>query len=121
MSVDLGGRRIIKKTDIQDLVRRDRNHASVIMWSIGNEIQGASTATASNLIKWVKAVDSTRPLTWACNDMGNGTNQAVAALLDLQGYNYQVGSLDGGHSAHPTWKIFGSEMESGARSRGYYS
>jgi beta-galactosidase len=109
------------QTDIQDFVRRDRNHASVIMWSIGNEIQGASTATAANLIKWVKAIDSTRPATWACNDMGNGTNQAVAALLDLQGYNYQVGSLDGGHSGHPTWKIFGSEDESGGRSRGFYS
>ena len=115
------------QTDIQDLVRRDRNHASVIMWSIGNEIQGASTTTAANLIKWVKAIDSTRPLTWACNAMGDGTNQAVAALLDLQGYNYlQNGSVtspifDGHHTSHPTWKIFGSEMESGARSRGFYS
>jgi beta-galactosidase len=109
------------QTDIQDFVRRDRNHASVIMWSIGNEIPSASTATAANLIKWVKAIDSTRPLTWAPNDMGNGTNQAVAALLDLQGYNYQTGSLDGGHSGHSTWKIFGSEDESGARSRGFYS
>ena len=115
------------QTDIQDFVRRDRNHASVIMWSIGNEIQGASTATAANLIKWVKAIDSTRPVTWACNNMGDGTNQAVAALLDLQGYNYlQNGSVtspifDGHHSSHPTWKIFGSEMESGGRSRGFYS
>ena len=97
------------------------------MWSIGNEIPSASTATAANLIKWVKAADSSRPLTWACNDMGNATNQAVAALLDLQGYNYlQNGSVtspifDGHHSSHPTWKIFGSEMESGGRSRGFYS
>ncbi len=115
------------QTDLQDFVRRDRNHPSVIMWSIGNEIPGASTATASSLIKWVKALDATRPVTWACNDMGNATNQAVAALLDLQGYNYlQNGSVtspifDGQHSAHPDWKIFGSEMESGARSRGFYS
>jgi len=115
------------QTDIQDFVRRDRNHASVIMWSIGNEIQGASTGTAANLMKWVKAIDSTRPVTWACNNMGDATNQAVAALLDLQGYNYlQNGSVtspifDGQHAAHPTWKIFGSEMESGARSRGFYS
>ncbi len=115
------------KTDIQDLVRRDRNHASVIMWSIGNEIPSASTKTASNLMSWVKAIDSTRPVTWACNNMGDGTNQAVAALLDLQGYNYlQNGSVtspifDGQHASNPTWKIFGSEMESGGRSRGFYS
>ena len=115
------------QTDIQDFVRRDRNHASVIMWSIGNEIPGASTTTAANLIKWVKGIDSTRPTTWACNSMGDGNNQAVAALLELQGYNYlQNGSVtspifDGQHSSHPTWKIFGSEMESGGRSRGFYS
>ena len=118
------------QTDIQDFVHRDRNHASVIMWSIGNEILGASTTTAANLIKWVKAIDSTRPTTWACkrHERRRKTNQAVAALLDLQGYNYlqlQTGSVtpifDGQHSSHPTWKIFGSEMESGARSRGYYS
>ena len=115
------------QTDLQEFVRRDRNHASVIMWSIGNEIAGASTATAANLMKWVKAIDTTRPVTWACNNMGDSTNQAVAALLDLQGYNYlQNGSVtspifDGQHSSHPTWKIFGSEMESGGRSRGFYS
>jgi beta-galactosidase len=117
------------QTDLQDFVRRDRNHASVIMWSIGNEIQGASTATASNLIKWAKAVDPTRPVTWACNDMRNGTNRAVAALLDLQGYNYLHGTsptsssfiFDDDHAANPSWKIFGSEMESGGRSRGFYS
>ncbi|HVZ89394.1 MAG TPA: glycoside hydrolase family 2 TIM barrel-domain containing protein [Polyangia bacterium] len=115
------------QADLQDLVRRDRNHASVIMWSIGNEIQGASTATAANLMAWVKAVDSTRPVTWACNNMGDSTNQAVAAMLDLQGYNYlQNNSItspifDGQHASHAGWKIFGSEMESGGRSRGFYS
>jgi beta-galactosidase len=115
------------QADLQDLVRRDRNHASVIMWSIGNEIPGASTATASKLMSWVKAVDSTRPVTWACNNMGDSTNQAVAALLDLQGYNYLQNNsvtspvFDGQHASHPSWKIFGSEMESGGRSRGFYS
>jgi beta-galactosidase len=106
--------------DIQAQVRRDRNHPSVILWSIGNEIQGASVSTASNLIQWVKAIDSTRPVTWACNNMGDRTNQEIAKLLDVQGYNYQEQFYDGDRSSHPDWKIYGSETCSAVRSRGIY-
>jgi beta-galactosidase len=90
------------------------------MWSIGNEIGGASVATATKLRDWVKAIDKSRPVTWACNSMGSSTNQQVAALLDLQGYNYQTGSYDGDHAAHPDWKMFGSEVMSAIWSRGYF-
>jgi beta-galactosidase len=117
--------------DIQDFVRRDRNHPSVIMWSIGNEISGPSVATATKLRDWVKALDSTRPVTWASNAMANanGVEQQVANILDLQGYNYFGGykpgdstfDIDRDHAAHPTWSIFGSEECSDVRSRGIYS
>jgi beta-galactosidase len=117
--------------DIQDFVRRDRNHPSVIMWSIGNEISGPSVATATKLRDWVKALDSTRPVTWASNQMANanGVEQQVANILDLQGYNYFGGykpgdstfDIDRDHAAHPTWSIFGSEECSDVRSRGIYS
>jgi beta-galactosidase len=112
------------------MVRRDRNHPSVIMWSIGNEIGGATAATGTKLRDWVKALDTTRPVTWGANKMKSDAGQrAVAAILDLQGYNYFVGDantdtgnfqIDSDHKANPTWKIFGSEELSNVKSRGIY-
>ena len=52
------------------MVMQDRNHPSVILWSIGNEVGGSTTATATSLKSWVLAMDATRALTWAINKMG---------------------------------------------------
>jgi beta-galactosidase len=110
------------QTDLQAMVTRDRNHPSIIMYSIGNEIPSPTVNTATKLKNWVKDVDSTRPVTWGCfaADMGDATHQSVASALDLVGYNYFPYTYDSGHNSHPEWKMFGSETSSAVRSRGVY-
>ena len=106
--------------DVQDWIRRDRNHPSVIMWSIGNEIpeQGSSSGIpiANRLINYVHADDETRPITQALNNQG-----FLGRLLDMVGYNYASGgTYDNDHKNNPKWVIFGSETSSAVRTRGVY-
>ncbi len=108
------------KADIQAMVMRDRNHPSVIMWSIGNEIQSPIVETAINLRDWVKDIDTTRPATWASNNMGGKNEQAIAYILDLAGHNYHPEWYDSMHSKYPDSNMFGSETVSAVRSRGIY-
>jgi beta-galactosidase len=106
--------------DVQDWVRRDRNNASVVMWSIGNEIpqQGDQSgyAIAQKLIKWVSTDDPTRPITQALN-----YEDLLGPLLGIVGYNYASGiTYDNDHNNHPEWIIMGSETSSAIRTRGVY-
>ena len=115
---------------IKSMVRRDRNDPSVILWSLGNEIQeGASAAStfptiAQNLINWIKEEDTTRPSTIGSNQRTTGgtlgsVHSVVAKSGGIVGFNYaSAGELASMHSAYGP--IIASETSSAVNSRGIY-
>ena len=83
------------KHDLSAMVLRDRNHPSVVIWGIGNEIPELEVSKGAEIGKKladaVRALDSTRPLTLAFpGTTTSPTSQAVFSLLDIAGYNYSL-------------------------------
>jgi beta-galactosidase len=120
------------REDLAAMVKRDRNHPSVIIYSVGNEIWDLLPTNpdpapdaglgpvrppelAKSLYKPLQALchelDPTRPVTQAIlrpNVAGVYTNGYVE-MMDVVGQNYRDSELAAAHQAHPTWKIIGTE------------
>ena len=109
--------------DLRAQIRRDRNHPSIILWSIGNEIgeQGNAEghALAASLTKIVHEEDPTRPTTAAANNRNSGYN-GFQKSVDVFGYNYQYADYAKFREANPMMPLFGNETASTVSSRGEY-
>jgi beta-galactosidase len=113
--------------DTASWIRRDRNHASLVMWSIGNEIldthvNAHALEITKNLHAAVRKHDPlcNAPTTIGSNYMEWEPAQKCAMEVDLAGYNYGEHLYEVHHKKHPNWCIYGSETTSGTKSRGIY-
>jgi beta-galactosidase len=109
--------------DLKAMVHRDRNHPSVFIWSIGNEVKDQrDVEMTKHLADIVRGEDSTRPVSNGYNDPDGGREVGAVAALDLMGVNYffskqAIWDADPRYANKPT---IGSETSSCVTSRGEY-
>jgi beta-galactosidase len=102
--------------DLKDLIKRDRNNPSVVIWSIGNEVgKNFNPEVQKEIVEFLKNIDNTRPIT-----QGGGYS---APYIDLAGFNGRGelrGSLEKYHKENPDKLIIGTEITHTLQSRGVY-
>lgn len=111
--------------DLEDQVRRDRNHPSVFIWSIGNEIREQFDSTgipiARELTEIIKKLDTTRPVTSALSESDPAKNFIYrSGALDLVGLNYHQETYAGFPVNYPGQKFIAAETMSALATRGHY-
>lgn len=111
--------------DLEDMVKRDRNHPSVFMWSIGNEIREQFDSTGisitKELVSIVKSLDTTRPVTAALSEWNPEKNfMYKAGALDVIGLNYHHEVYEDFQKHYPGQAFLGAENMSALATRGHY-
>jgi beta-galactosidase len=109
----------------ESMIRRDRNHPSIILWSLANEEHSIQWAEAGErigktMVKLAHRLDPTRKVTAAMHD--RGLNEGFANIVDVHGWNYiHVGNIEAFHKRRPRQPIVGSEEGSTVCTRGVYA
>lgn len=109
--------------ELERLIRRDRNHPSVFIWSLGNEEPEQNNTRGARIVRTMKALqqklDPSRLSTTAMNNGYGGVG--VSTVVDVQGFNYNDSQIDAYHHAHPQQPMIGTETASTLATRGIYA
>jgi beta-galactosidase len=113
------------KKDLEDMVLRDRNHPSVFMWSIGNEIREQFDSSGINitkeLVQIIKSIDTTRPVTAGLSEWNPQKNfMYQSGALDVVGLNYHQEVYADFPKHYPGEKFIATENMSALATRGHY-
>ena len=110
--------------DIESLIYTHKNHPSIVMWSIGNEIPEQGSAEG---LEWSKrlqstfhGLDPTRPVTQGLDHAEASIESGVAKIMDVPGFNYRVHKYENSIRQLPQGFLLGSETASTVSSRGVY-
>ncbi len=110
--------------DIENLVLCHRNHPSIIMWSIGNEIPEQWSEEGRNISKHLQQIchdlDPTRPVTQGMDRAEAALKSGFAQVMDVPGFNYRVHKYENNIKQLPQGFLLGSETASTVSSRGVY-
>jgi beta-galactosidase len=111
-------------SELDAMILRDRNHPSVILWSLCNEESLQGDPEGARIFKAmrdnVRTLDLTRPITCAMSG-GYETLNGISGVEDIQGINYSPSAYAWFHQQHPTIPVFGSETASTVSTRGVYT
>jgi beta-galactosidase len=111
-------------SQLERMIRRDRNRPSVFAWSIANEewsdqANDRGRRIAESLRRLAHRLDPSRPVV-AAMDSGYENGKGVTLAVDVQGFNYQRENLDAFHRKYPALPVMGSETASAFATRGVY-
>ncbi len=110
--------------DMENLVLNHRNHPSIVMWSIGNEIPEQWSEEGRDISKHLQDIchklDSTRPVTQGMDQAESALKSGFAQVMDVPGFNYRVHKYDNNIKQLPKGFLLGSETASTVSSRGVY-
>ncbi len=112
------------KKDITNLVKRDRNHPCIILWSSGNEIREQwarphDLEVSHKLTDLFHELDPSRPVAAGCNQP-NSYKNGFGSTVDIYGFNYKPHLYNDFKNTHPDQPVFSSESSSCISSRGEY-
>lgn len=110
--------------DIENLVKNHRNHPSIIMWSIGNEIPEQGMRGGKEMAKRLQDIchrlDPSRKVTQGMDRVDNAMKTGFAQVMDIPGFNYRLHKYEKGLKELPQGFLLGSETASTVSSRGVY-